>query len=207
MGLEFGSYLKNMLWILFSFLQLFLQDMVNWAQRFPYSFAAWYTPLSHVLLHADWTHLIFNMAWMLAFGSPVAMRIGTMRFLALACVGALIAFLFHLITHLDQYGPMLGASGAVSAFMGAAIRLQRGGNIDGSTRVLGLIESFNNRGFLAFVGIWFLVNLLIGLMPGLIADGDAQIAWQAHIGGFLTGILAFKLFDPGDPSSQKHESS
>ncbi len=159
----------------------------------PYPFSAWYTPLSHAFVHADWSHLLINMAWMLAFGSAVAKRFGTIRFLALFVVSALVAFAFHLMTHWNEFSPMIGASGAVSAFMGAAIRLQR----DVTRPVLSLVESFKNRGFLAFVAIWFALNLLIGLQPGLITGEGTQIAWQAHVGGFLTGLLFFRFFDRG----------
>ncbi|MCF6320653.1 MAG: rhomboid family intramembrane serine protease [Rhizobiaceae bacterium] len=160
--------------------------------QLPYGFAAWYTPLSYAFIHADWTHLSFNVLWMLAFGSPVALRFGTVRFLALAAAGTLAGFAFHLFTHANDLAPMIGASGAVSAFMGAAIRLNR----DVEKPVLGLIESFRNRGFVAFILIWFGFNLLVGLQPELIAGEGVQIAWQAHVGGFLTGLLAFRLFDP-----------
>ena len=158
----------------------------------PYPSAAWYSPITHALIHSDWTHLFFNMAWMLAFGSPVAKRFGTLRFLLLAIVGALAGFGFHMITHMNDFGPMLGASGAVSAFMGAAIRLQ--GDVDAP--VLPLTAAITNRTFVAFVSIWFVFNLLIGLYPELITGDDTKIAWQAHVGGFLTGLLLFRLFDP-----------
>jgi len=160
--------------------------------QLPYGFAAWYTPLAYAFIHADWTHLSLNVLWMLAFGSPVAMRFGTVRFLALAAAGTLAGFAFHLFTHANDLAPMIGASGAVSAFMGAAIRLNR----DVTQPVLGLMQSFKNRGFVAFLLIWFGFNLLVGLQPGLIGAEGVQIAWQAHMGGFLTGLLAFNLFDP-----------
>ncbi|MCP4071933.1 MAG: rhomboid family intramembrane serine protease [Hyphomicrobiales bacterium] len=163
----------------------------------PYPFAAWYTPLTHAFVHADLGHLLINLAWMLAFGSPVALRFGPARYLALFCFSALVAFAFHLITHQKGFGPMIGASGAVSAFMGAAIRLQR----DVKKPVLPLTESFKNRGFLAFVGVWFAINYLIGMEPGLVTGEDTQIAWEAHIGGFLTGLLLFKFFDPMVPEN------
>ena len=78
----------------------------------------------------------------------------------------------------------------------AAIRLQR----DVKQPVLSLFESFKNRGFLAFVGIWLAINYLIGKEPGLVTGEDTQIAWEAHIGGFLTGLLLFKFFDPHNPT-------
>jgi len=159
----------------------------------PYAFSTWYAPLSYAFVHADWTHLLINMAWMLAFGSAVAKRFGTLGFLALFATSSFVAFLFHLVTHLNEFSPMIGASGAVSAFMGAAIRLPR----DVSSPVLSLFESFKNRGFLAFVAIWFALNLVIGLQPGLVVGEGTQIAWQAHVGGFLTGLLLFRIFDTG----------
>lgn len=166
------------------------------ADQLPYSFAAIYTPLSHAFVHGDWGHLFINVLWMLAFGSPVAKRFGTVRFLALAFVGAIAGFGFHLASHLNDFGPMVGASGAVSAFMGAAIRLDR----DVTKPVLGLKESFKNRGFLAFIGVWLFINLLVGLEPGIltgdVSGGGSQIAWQAHMGGFLVGLFGFSLFDP-----------
>ena len=163
----------------------------EWGGQIPYSFAAWYTPLSHALVHADWGHLAMNSLWMLAFGSPVAKRFGAMRFIALAAVGALAGFGFHLATHLGEIVPMVGASGAVSAFMGAAIRL----NGDVFAPVLPLIRSFQNRTIVAFVGVWFVFNFLVGAFPEFIGMGDTQIAWQAHIGGFLAGFLGFSFFD------------
>ncbi len=163
----------------------------EWGGQLPYSFAAWYTPISHALVHADWGHLTMNSLWMLAFGSPVAKRFGATQFVALAIVGALGGFAFHLATHLGELVPMVGASGAVSAFMGAAIRLNR----DVDAPVLPLIKSFQNRTIVAFVGVWFVFNFLVGAFPDFIGMGDTQIAWQAHVGGFLVGFLGFSLFD------------
>jgi len=162
----------------------------------PYPFAAWYTPLSHALIHADWGHLLINQAWMLAFGSPVALRLGAVRFLVFFGVCALAGFGLHLATHVDGFNPILGASGAISGCMGAAIRLPR----DVNQPVLGLLESFKNRGFIAFILVWFFINLLVGLQPGLIGAQEAQIAWQAHIGGFLAGLLLLKVFEYSRPS-------
>lgn len=163
----------------------------DFASQIPYAFAAWYTPLTHMFVHGDWIHLAFNSLWMLAFGSPLAVRLGAGRFLLFTVAGVLAGFAFHLISHIDDFTPMIGASGAVSAYMAGAIRLER----DISKPILPLLASFQNRGFLAFVIVWFGFNLLVGKYPELIGAEGTQIAWQAHVGGFLAGLLLVKVFD------------
>lgn len=158
----------------------------------PYPIAALYTPVTHAFVHADWTHLLINLAWMMAFGTPVARRFGALRFILLSIAGIFAGFVFHLFTHANEFVPMLGASGGVSALMGAAIRLPRNPN----KPVLSLGESLKNRGFLAFILIWLAINFLIGMVPGMVAGENAEIAWQAHVGGFLTGLFLFDFFNP-----------
>lgn len=162
------------------------------AGQLPYPVAAWYTPLTHAFLHGDWTHLAMNTAWMLAFGSPVAKRLGVVRFLLLAIIGAVMGFAFHLISHLGEFTPMIGASGFVAAFMGGAIRLSR----DQTQPILPLSKCMQNTNFLAFIFIWLAINLLFGLFPEIIGSQGAQIAWQAHVGGFLSGIMLIRILDP-----------
>ncbi len=163
----------------------------EYANQIPYAFAAWYTPFSYALVHADWSHLMMNMLWMLALGSPIAKRWGAGKFLVFACLGAMCGFLAHLITHINDFSPMVGASGAVSAFAGGVIRLDR--NV--KNPILPLSASLQNRGLIAFIVVWLVINLIVGLMPGLIAQEGTQIAWQAHIGGFFCGLFLIKWLD------------
>ena len=65
---------------------------------------------------------------------------------------------------------------------------------------LSLRETFANRTALVFVVFWFATNLVFGLFPALSGISDAPVAWQAHIGGFLVGLLAFPLFDRRQPA-------
>lgn len=78
--------------------------------------------VTYAFLHGSWMHILSNAIWMLAFGAPVARRFGTARFLVLGGVSAVCAALVHLAFHWGEPVPMIGASGAVSGFMGAAIR-------------------------------------------------------------------------------------
>ena len=98
---------------------------------------------------------------------------------------------------------VVGASGVVSGFMGAAARFvfSPSGRISRQfahlNRRLDVGEALANRSVVVFAGIWFLTNFLIGL--GMFTPGGAgSVAWEAHIGGFLFGFLLFSLFDPRD---------
>ena len=82
----------------------------------------WWTPITYALLHANWAHVGFNALWLAAFGAPVARRFGNQRFIAFCLGGAIAGALAHLLTHLDDLQPVIGASAIDSATMAAAIR-------------------------------------------------------------------------------------
>jgi membrane associated rhomboid family serine protease len=162
------------------------------------------TLLSHALLHGDWTHVGVNSIWLLAFGSPVARRFGTLRFLAFFAFCAVGGALAQWLADPQSTQPMVGASGAISGLMGAAmrfmfrdeIRLGPGAERDVLLPRLSLAQSFRNRRVLGFVLAMLAINMLTALGFQIIQPGVGKIAWQAHIGGFVVGVLAFALFDP-----------
>jgi membrane associated rhomboid family serine protease len=165
-----------------------------------------WTFVTYALIHADLSHLIFNAVWLLAFGSPVARRFGSLRFMAFMAMTAAAGAAMHLVTHFGELLPMVGASAAISGAMAAATRFvfQRGGPLemwrDGAEAcrvpAAPLSVSLRDPRVIAFLLVWFGVNILFGAfsmgMPGV----EQSIAWQAHIGGFLAGLLAFAAFDP-----------
>lgn len=173
-----------------------------------------WTFVSYALLHADWTHLLFNSVWLLAFGTPLARRFGAARFLAFCAVAAAAGALAHLVTHFGQMVPMVGASGAISGTMSAAMRFafQRGGPLrfgasETSYRVpaLSLVNSFRDPRVLAFLAVWFGLNLLFGIGSVSITGNEQPIAWQAHVGGFIAGLVLFSWFDPIGPGREQDE--
>jgi membrane associated rhomboid family serine protease len=148
----------------------------------------WGTLLSALFLHGGWTHALMNAAFALAFGTPLA------RFLGSDARGAVTFFAFYLVcgvlsnlafaaVHPGSAALVVGASGAVSGLMGAAARLMAG---EGWR--LGPIFS---RTVLGMGAMWTVVNLVIGLLAqGLMPGTDgAAIAWEAHIAGFVAGVL------------------
>jgi membrane associated rhomboid family serine protease len=167
---------------------------------------AW-TFVTYALIHGDWLHLGVNGVWLLAFGSPIARRFGALRFLVFFAVTAAAGAAAHLVTHLGDLQPMVGASAAISGCMAASMRFvfQRGGPLhllresdETAYRVPAapLATALRDRRVLAFLAAWFGINALFAFTSAPIIGGSQTIAWQAHIGGFLAGLLAFAAFDP-----------
>jgi membrane associated rhomboid family serine protease len=165
-----------------------------------------WTFVSYALIHGDLTHLGINAIWLLAFGSPVARRFGTVRFLLFFAVTSAAGALVYLAAHPGELVPVVGASAAVSGTMGAATRFvfQRGGPLDnwrsdpGSADLVPaapLSVALRNPRVLAFVAIWFALNLVFGIGSVSFTGADQEVAWEAHVGGFLAGLLLFALFD------------
>jgi membrane associated rhomboid family serine protease len=183
--------------------------------------AAIWTFLTYSLLHADFSHIIFNALWLLPFGSAVARRFGALRFFAFMAVTAVAGAVVHLATHQHEVAPMIGASAAVSGAMAAAIRFAFGrgsflafgrrGSADSAAQVpaLPLFQALRNPRVLSFLAIWFGINIVFGIGSIAVGGSAQSIAWQAHIGGFVAGLVLFSLFDPvvrpandvADPSS------
>lgn len=161
---------------------------------------AFVSPWSYSLLHGGIGHLAVNMIWLAAFGSPLANRIGTSRFVLFWLFTSLAAVGLHYVLHSMEAVPLVGASGAISGMMGAAarfgFRIDRSAGkaaFDGPVRSIPAV--FRSRAVVTFLLVWFAVNLVMGFGFGAPETG-ARIAWEAHIGGFLAGFLFIRLFDP-----------
>ncbi len=160
---------------------------------------------TYALLHGSWMHLAFNALWLLAFGTPVARRFGVVRFLLLFLAATIAGSLFYWVMRPLDVTPMVGASGAISGVMAAAVRFVFGpGRATAFGRsapsvlyapaqpLSGLLE---NRQALGFIIAWLVINLLAGFASGAFG-ADGAIAWEAHIGGFLAGLALFRVLDP-----------
>ncbi|AKI00581.1 Rhomboid family [Hoeflea sp. IMCC20628] len=162
--------------------------------------AYFWSPITYSLLHGGYAHLALNSFWLAAFGSVVARRIGWVRFLIFWVLSALASAALFLAFHWGDQNIMVGASGVVSALMGAASRFAFGGggfrrDQAHLNRRLSIGQSLRNRMVFGFLVVWFGINMLaaVGFSFGM---ADTAIAWEAHVGGFLFGFLAFALFDP-----------
>ncbi len=163
--------------------------------------------VTYSLLHANLSHIGFNVLWLLPFGSALARRFGAVRFFIFMAVTAVAGAAAHLVTHEHALGPMIGASASVSGAMAAAIRFAfvRGsflsfnrGDADEAARVpaLPLLRALRDPRVIGFLAVWFGVNIIFGVGSIAIGAEGVSVAWQAHIGGFFAGLLLFSLFDP-----------
>jgi membrane associated rhomboid family serine protease len=187
---------------------------------FPGGFGAdLWTFFTYAFLHADLLHIGLNLAWLLPFGTALARRFGTWRYVAFMLVVAAAGALTHLLTHPGAMVPMIGASAAISGAMAAALRFvfQQGGPLglwraDRSADAYrmpaaSLLATLRDPRFLMFLGVWIGLNALFGLGSVSIGqEAGQEIAWQAHLGGFVAGLLLFNAFDPV-PSREKFDAT
>jgi membrane associated rhomboid family serine protease len=171
-----------------------------------------WTPITHAFLHADYVHLFVNIIWMASFGGALARRFGATRFLVLSLLSAVAGAAVFYAVHPGEEVLVVGASGAVSGMMAGTARFafSPGGPLAGGRSFAAfnvpaepLLAVFRNGRAVAFILIWFLVNLVFGFAGGSVAGIPGPIAWEAHIGGFLAGLLSFSPLDPvGRPDDE-----
>lgn len=167
--------------------------------------AEYATMLSYFFLHGDWTHLIVNILALAAFGTPVERRFGSARYLLFLAASSFAGALLFLALHPYELAPVVGASGAISGTMGAIVRFaftpgarladrRRSAPYDEGSNSTSLSQLPLNRQAMFFLVAWLAVNLLLGAFPQA-AGVSSAIAWEAHVGGFLFGLLFFSFFD------------
>lgn len=160
--------------------------------------------ISHLFVHGDNVHLAVNGAWLLAFGTPLAKRLGWLRFsLFTLCCGVAGAAMF-LALHVGLMAPVVGASGAIAGLMGGVLRFMfpaldsdEGYLLrDDPSRIpaLSLFAALRDRRILAASAAFVALNLVAMFGLGSLAE-PGTIAWEAHLGGYFFGLLCFGLFD------------
>jgi rhomboid family protein len=155
------------------------------------------TVFTSMFLHGSFLHIFFNMVFLVIFGPNVEDAIGRVRYVIFYLLGGILALLAQVLVDPGSTGPTLGASGAIAAVLGGYILLYP------RARVLTLVFvvfffTIIEVPAVVVLGLWFLQNLLIGL-AGLArpVGGGEGVAYFAHIGGFLFGLLAIRLFAAG----------
>ena len=163
--------------------------------------------LAHIFVHASLAHIGFNLLWLLAFGTPVARRMGadnaSQALPALAASSIFLSFyllsgvagaLLFIAAHADEYTLMVGASGAVSGLLGGLVRFAFN-----QTSILGpehtRLSSLSSRSVIVWTGFMLATNNpLTAQFMGAMAGGT-QIAWEAHLGGYFFGLLTYPFFE------------
>ena len=162
--------------------------------------------IAHMFLHAGLTHLAVNSLSMLAFGAPVARRMGAEGALqssaAFASASLYLTFyllcgvagaLFFIALHADEYLFLVGASGGVSGLFGALVRFAfNRSTLFGPENAS--ISSLFSPAVMTWSIMFIVVNIIFGAFGGVVSQG-VDIAWEAHIGGFFFGLLTYPYFE------------
>jgi membrane associated rhomboid family serine protease len=153
-----------------------------------------FTVLSSMFMHAGFLHLGFNMLYLWIFGNNIEDKLGHVRFSFFYLFCGIIAAYAHAITDPDSYIPMVGASGAVSGILGAYILLFPKATVH-TVVILWFFITTVKIPALIVIGFWAIIQIVSGLLSTGV-EQKGGVAWFAHIGGFLIGLLTIKLWLP-----------
>ena len=151
--------------------------------------------LTNQFMHAGWLHLIVNMWTLWVIGRPLEQRSGPFRFILFTLVCGLFANAAHIASDPFSTVPALGASGAIAGILGGYAMLFPRSKVHLMTPVLFFPVTYRLPAAV-FVAIWFGIQVLYGLGELFAPAGRAGIAWWAHIGGFIAGLVLVRLIGP-----------
>ncbi|MBH70909.1 MAG: rhomboid family intramembrane serine protease [Pelagibacteraceae bacterium] len=148
-----------------------------------------YKIISSMFLHGSWMHLIGNMAYLWIFGNNIEDYLGHIKFLIFYLFCGVCATLLHVFSDVNSTIPVVGASGAISGILGAYLLLYPKAKV----RLLvwfGIVTILRVKASIVLI-FWFAYQFLSVLKSTSQGGG---VAWWAHIGGFIAGILVIFLF-------------
>ena len=159
---------------------------------------SWIPLISHQFLHGGWVHFLSNIWVLYIFGDNVEDRMGSGRYLVFYLSGGIAAGLLQVFMSPQSQVPAIGASGAIAAVMGAYFLFFP------RARVITLIPIFIIPWFtelpaVIFLGFWFITQFFSGVLSlgSSVGAETGGIAWWAHVGGFIFGLVLGKLFTLG----------
>jgi len=163
--------------------------------------------VSYIFLHGSYTHLFVNCVWLVPFGAIVARRLGSITFILFFLVCGAAGAGAYLAANWGDPNPAIGASGAISGVMAMAFRIVAlieapdlqtyAATVSGDIRLHRPLAPILSSRILVWSVVWLLINLVVGVTgigaaPG---SGPQIIAWQAHMGGYIAGLLLAGPFD------------
>ena len=144
--------------------------------------------VTSMFLHGGWLHILGNMLFLWIFGNNVEDRMGRIPFLVFYLVGGITAALTQVVIDPSSRVPLVGASGAIAAALGAYIVLFPGARIL-SLVFLGFFYQLLEVPALVILGFWFVLQLISGAAALGPETAQGGVAFFAHIGGFILGVL------------------
>jgi len=158
------------------------------------------TPLFAMFLHAGWLHVIGNMLFLYIFGDNVEDLLGHGRYLVFYLLCGVASFLAQILFQPNSMVPNVGASGAIAGVLGAYLLLFPRARIVTLLPIFIFFTVVEIPAFI-FIGIWFLIQFFSGALTlGRTEAMSGGVAWWAHVGGFLVGMLLVKLMGPRGPA-------
>lgn len=159
----------------------------------PLSPETWVPLFTAMFLHGNWFHILGNMLYLWVFGDNVEDTLGHRGYILFYLAVGLVGNFAHVLTNADSFIPTIGASGAVAGVLGAYFILFPRSRILALVPLL-FILTFMELPAVVFLFLWFGLQLLNGL-TSIAAPGNL-VAWWAHIGGFIAGMLLIKVLRP-----------
>ncbi len=151
------------------------------------------TFVTSMFLHGGWLHLIGNMWFLWVFGSHIEDAMGSAKFLVFYLISGIASAAVQFLTSLGSPVPTIGASGAIAGVMGAFLILYPRVRVVTLVFIIVFVTTVDLPAAIMLI-YWFALQLLSGL-GSLTSVSQAQgIAWFAHVGGFLAGILLVRIF-------------
>lgn len=144
---------------------------------------------THMFLHSGWLHVIANMWTLWIFGDNVEDVMGPWRFLLFYTLCGLGALFVHMVTSPDSTVPVVGASGAIAGIMGAYFFLYPHARVVTFLPIF-IIPFVIEIPAVFYLGAWFLTQVF----SGMLVPSGGGVAWWAHIGGFVSGMLLLRFF-------------
>jgi hypothetical protein len=151
--------------------------------------------VTYMFLHGGWLHLIGNMWFLWVFGSHIENALGAARFLGFYLLCGIVSVILQLIMNLGSPIPTLGASGAIAGVMGAFLILYPRARVVTLIILIIFITTIEIPAYIMLI-YWFAIQLFSGLYTAHSFSDSGGVAWFAHVGGFLAGILLLRFFPP-----------
>lgn len=169
----------------------------QWALQIGLPIDTWWPFLTSMFLHGGWLHLIGNMWVLWIFGDNVEDRMGSLRFLAFYLLCGVLAAAVQFFSNPHSTLPTVGASGAIAGVLGAYLVMYPMARVVVMIPVL-IFPFFFDVPAVLFLGFWFLLNFTSGLSALSVSADAGGIAWWAHAGGFVGGMLLYRFFQRPD---------
>ncbi len=148
--------------------------------------------LTSMFLHGGWLHLIGNMLFLYIFGDNVEDRFGHIKYFFFYIIAGVAAALTQVFIFPQSEVPMVGASGAIAGVLGSYVFMFPKARITTLIPIIFFFQIVELPAFL-FLGIWFLMQIFSGVYSLGIGADAGGVAWWAHIGGFMVGVLLFSF--------------